>query len=96
MSNNANPDLKWEASKQYNAGLDFGLFNSRVDLTFDIYYKTTKDLLLQPSISPVLGGESWNDIQTPFMNIGKVENKGIDIALNTHNIATKNFNWNSS
>ncbi len=96
MSNNANPDLKWEASKQYNAGLDLGLFNSRIDLTFDIYYKTTKDLLLQPSVSPVLGGEGWNDIQTPYMNIGKVENKGIDIALNTHNIATRNFNWNSS
>lgn len=96
MSNNANPDLKWEASEQYNLGLDIGLFNGRVDLTVDAYYKTTKDLLLQPSVSPVLGGSDWSDIQTAYMNIGKVDNKGIDIALNTHNIATKNFDWRSS
>ncbi|MEG1904566.1 MAG: TonB-dependent receptor, partial [Bacteroidales bacterium] len=96
MSNNANPDLKWEASVQYNAGVDLGLFNGRVDLTVDAYYKTTKDLLLQPSVSPVLGGSEGNDIQTPFMNIGKVDNKGIDISLNTHNIATRDFTWDSN
>lgn len=96
MSNNANPDLKWETSVQYNGGLDISLFNSRVNLTVDGYYKTTRDLLLRPSVSPVLGGSDWTDIQTPYMNIGKVDNKGIDIALNTHNIATKDFNWNSN
>lgn len=96
MSNNANPDLKWEASEQYNIGVDLGLFDGRVDLTVDAYYKTTKDLLLQPSISPVLGGSDFKDIQTPYMNIGKVENKGIDISLNTRNITTKDFAWNSN
>lgn len=96
MTNNANPDLKWEASVQYNAGIDLGLFNNRVSLTVDTYYKTTKDLLLQPSVSPVLGGSGWSDIQTPYMNIGKVDNKGIDISLNTHNIAGKDFNWTSN
>lgn len=96
MSNNANPDLKWEASVQYNAGIDLGLFNSRVDLSVDAYYKTTKDLLLQPSVSPVLGGSTNIDIQTPYMNIGKVENKGLDIALNTQNIVTRNFTWTSN
>lgn len=96
MSNNANPDLKWEASVQYNGGIDLGLFNNRVNLTVDTYYKTTKDLLLQPSVSPVLGGLGWTDIQTPWMNIGKVENRGLDISLNTHNIAGKDFNWTSA
>lgn len=96
MASNANPDLKWEASEQYNLGIDLGLFDGRVDLTVDAYYKTTKDLLLQPSVSPVLGGSEYKDIQTPYMNIGKVENKGIDIALNTRNIVTKNFAWNSN
>ena len=96
MANNANPNLKWEASEQYNGGVDLGLFNNRIDLTVDIYYKTTKDLLLQPSVSPVIGGSEWKDIATPYMNMGKVDNKGIDIALNTHNIASKNFNWNSN
>lgn len=96
MTNNANPDLKWEASEQYNAGIDMSFLNNRIDFTVDAYYKTTKDLLLQPSVSPVLGGANWNDIQTPYMNMGKVENKGIDISLNTHNIATKNFNWRTN
>ena len=96
MSNNANPDLKWEASEQYNAGIDLSLFNGRIDLTIDGYYKTTKDLLLQPSVSPVLGGSGWTDIQTPYMNIGKVENRGLDISLNTHNIAGESFNWRSN
>jgi TonB-linked SusC/RagA family outer membrane protein len=96
MSNNANPDLKWETSVQYNLGLDLGLFNSRVNLTVDAYYKTTRDLLLRPSVSPVLGGSGWTDIQTPYMNIGKVDNKGFDISLDTHNITTKDFNWTSN
>lgn len=96
MSNNSNPDLKWEASEQYNVGIDLGLFNGRVDLVVDAYYKTTKDLLLQPSVSPVLGGSNYWDIQTPYMNIGKVENKGLDIALNTHNISTRDFSWDSN
>ncbi|MDR0618793.1 MAG: TonB-dependent receptor [Bacteroidales bacterium] len=97
MQNNANPDLKWETSIQYNTGLDIGFFNQRIDLTVDVYYKTTKDLLLQPSVSPVLGGsEPWLYIAAPYMNIGKVDNKGMDIALNTHNIAGKDFNWYSN
>jgi TonB-linked SusC/RagA family outer membrane protein len=96
MAHNANPDLKWEASEQYNGGLDISLFNGRIDLTVDAYYKTTKDLLLQPSVSPVLGGSEWTDIQTPYMNMGKVDNRGIDIALNTHNIATQDFNWHTN
>lgn len=96
MAKNANPDLKWEASIQYNGGLDVGLFNGRVDLSIDAYYKTTKDLLLKPSVSPVLGGSNGSDIQTPYMNVGKVDNKGVDISLNTHNIAGKDFNWHSN
>ncbi len=96
MYNNANPDLKWEASVQYNAGIDLGLFDSRINLTVDAYYKTIKDLLLQPSVSPVLGGSDYIDIQTPYMNIGKVDNKGIDISLNTQNIQGNNFSWSSN
>ncbi len=96
MTNNANPDLKWETSVQYNLGIDLGLFGGRVDLTIDTYYKTVRDLLLQPSVSPVLGGSGWTDIQTPWMNVGKIDNKGIDISLNTHNISTKDFNWSTS
>ncbi|VBB44724.1 TonB-dependent receptor [uncultured Paludibacter sp.] len=96
MYNNANPDLKWEASLQHNLGIDLGLYNGRINLTIDTYYKTSKDLLLRPSVSPVLGGSSYIDIVTPMMNIGNIENKGIEISLNTHNIQSKDFNWQSN
>ncbi|MDR1119737.1 MAG: TonB-dependent receptor [Dysgonamonadaceae bacterium] len=96
MANNANPDLKWETSVQYNAGLDLGFFGGRIDLTVDVYYKTTKDLLLQPSVSPLLGGSDYKDIQTATMNIGQVDNKGVDLSLNTYNINGKDFKWNTN
>lgn len=95
-TNISNPDLKWESSVQYNLGLDLGLFNDRISLAVDAYYKTTKDLLLQISIPTYLGGSGYDDIQSPFANIGKIENKGVDISLSTHNIKGKNLNWTSN
>lgn len=96
MNNFANPDLKWEASEQYNVGLDLGLFNSRVDLSVDVYRKSTKDLLLIPSVAAIIGGSLFEDIATPTANVGQVLNTGFDISLNTHNVKTKNFNWMSN
>lgn len=92
MSNFSNPDLKWEASEQFNIGLDLALFQSRIDLSVDLYNKDTKDLLLTPSVPAVLGGESsWDGIATPMQNIGKVRNRGVDISLNTVPVQTKYF-----
>ena len=96
MATNANPDLKWEASEQYNVGIDFGMFNSRIDLSVDVYQKSTRDLLLQPSVPAIIGGNGWDDIATPMTNIGKVRNRGIDISLNTANIQKKDFSWTSN
>lgn len=96
VSNISNPNLKWESSIQYNAGIDIGLFDGRVDLTFDAYYKTTKDQLMQISVPSYLGGSTWDDIAAPWANIGKVDNKGIEFTLTTHNIKSKDFNWNSN
>ncbi len=96
MANNANPDLKWEASVEYNGGIELGLFDGRINLTVEPYYKTTRDMLLQPSVSPVLGGSGYIDIQTPYMNMGQVDNKGVDIALNTVNIDKNDFKWDSN
>ncbi|MDR1707764.1 MAG: TonB-dependent receptor [Prevotella sp.] len=96
VSRISNPSLKWESSVQYNAGIDLGLLNGRLDLTVDAYYKTTKDLLMQLSIPSYLGGSDWSDIQSPWGNIGKIDNKGIDITLNAHIIKSNNLNWNSN
>ena len=91
----SNPKLKWEATKQFNAGIDVGLFRGRVDFSFDVYNKQTTDMLLQLSVPSYLGGTGWQDIRAPFANVGKMENKGFDLSLHTHNIVHKNFNWST-
>ena len=96
LKNIPNPFLKWEASEQFNAGIDFAALNSRIELTVDVYKKQTKDLLLQMLIPTYLGGAEWNYLQAPYANIGKTQNTGIDISLNTRNIITKNFTWAST
>lgn len=91
----ANPELGWETTGQLNVGLDVSLFNNRVDLTVDVYNKQTRDMLLQTTVPRYLGGTGWNDIAAPFINVGKMENKGVDIAINTRNIRTPKFSWNT-
>ena len=92
----SNPDLKWEATKQFNVGLDLALFDGRVDFTFDVYQKETSDMLLQLSIPSYLGGTNYNDIRAPFANVGRLENKGFDLSLTTHNVTSKKFNWTTN
>ena len=62
----SNPDLKWESTKQFNAGFDLSLYQGRVDFTVDVYQKETTDMLLQLSIPSYLGGTNYNDISAPF------------------------------
>lgn len=96
MEKISNPDLKWEATRQFNAGLDLSLYYGRVDFTIDFYQKQTTDMLLQLSIPSYLGGTNWNDIRAPFANVGRMENKGFDLALTTRNVATKKFEWTTN
>lgn len=86
----ANPDLKWETTAQYNAGVDLAFLNSRINLTVDLYRKTTTNLLLNATL-PTSSGYN-----TAIENIGSVQNQGLEITINTVNINHKNFKWNSS
>ncbi|MFP4025017.1 MAG: SusC/RagA family TonB-linked outer membrane protein [Thiohalospira sp.] len=86
--NIANPDLKWETTRQMNLGLDLSLFRNRIQLTADYYKKKTDDLLLEKPI-PVSSG-----FENITANIGKIENTGFEIALKTINIDKKLF-WES-
>ena len=85
-----NEDLKWERTSQYNAGLDIGLLNNRINLTGDIYYKKTTDLLLTRRVPRFTGFSSYLD------NIGSTENRGFELALETQNISREDFSWNTS
>mgnify|MGYP000768406837 CR=1 FL=1 len=86
----ANPDLKWEKTLQWDAGVDVSVLNQRIDLSLDYYYKKTSDLLLN---APIPGTSGLNTI---MRNIGSVQNQGFELTLNTHNIQTDNFNWMST
>lgn len=85
-----NPDLKWEKTKQFDFGLEFGLFDSRLSGEVDYYNKQTSDLLLEANLPYTTG----YDFQ--YLNIGNMENKGVEIALNSVNINSRHFKWNTS
>lgn len=82
-----NPDLKWEATRAENLGLDMAFFNQRIQLTAELYRNTTKDLLLQAEV-PMSSGYS-----TMLINAGSTQNSGVELSMNTTNINTPNFKW---
>lgn len=84
----SNKDLTWETTTQTNVGLDLGLFDNRVALTLDAYYKKTTDLLMNvalPATSP---------IPNIYRNEGEMTNKGFEVGLNTRNFIGA-FNWDT-
>lgn len=85
-----NADLKWEASSTVNLGLDLGFFQNRLSITADFFIKNTKDLLLAQSLAHATGFESQ------MQNIGKIQNKGIELSLISTNVQTKNFTWQTN
>lgn len=88
ITNKENPDLKWERTASYNAGISSGFFKSRLTITLDAYYKKTSDLLLQVPIEAVTGYE------TALRNIGSVTNKGIELEIGYAIIDKKDLKWN--
>lgn len=85
-----NPDLKWETTDQLNLGLDFGFFNNRINGGVDYFWKRTTDMLLQLPIPQTTGFSSI------LSNIGRIDNRGFELFLNTVNVDTRDFKWDSS
>lgn len=88
-SSAANPDLTWEKTSQYNVGVDLAMFNSRLMVNVDAYYKHTRDLLLTvtlPSNVNLPGGVTRND--------GEMVNKGLELAVSSKNFVG-DFKWNT-
>lgn len=99
QQNIANPDVKWESTKSTNLGFELGFLESKIKLDVDLYKKTSADFLFQEPLPSYLGAynvASYLGLQPPFVNLGEMENKGIDIMLTTRNISNENFNWTSS
>lgn len=84
-----NPDLSWEKTAQTDIGIDFGLFNNRLNGEIDYYIKNTTDLLLDVPVPATSG------FTTQTQNVGQVENKGWEFVINSNNLIG-NFKWNTS
>ncbi|WP_300701549.1 TonB-dependent receptor [Bacteroides sp.] len=85
-----NPDLKWEANKTFNLGMDFGFLNQRLTISPEFYVNKSSNLLLN-AILPYSSG-----YQSMVINAGETKNMGLDLTINSVNIATKDFNWNTT
>ena len=88
--NIANTLLQWEASKEFSPGVDFGFFNNRITGSFDYYVRTSDKLLLENPVSYVTGFTGG------IVNLGEVENSGMELELRTVNIASGKFGWSST
>ncbi len=99
--NFSNPDLTWETAIQKNAGIDFSLLNKRIDASFDVYQKTSNNFLFQQPLPAFLAGATAEYsnaaiVQPPWVNAGKIENKGFEFSITSHNIVSKDFNWSTN
>ena len=83
-----NPNLTWEKTTTWNAGIDFGILNDRLTLNLDFYHRKTKDLI-NTVVVPV--GTNFSNKVTS--NIGSLHNTGIEFAANWRAIQTKDWNW---
>jgi len=85
----ANDNLSWEKSLSSNIGIDLSILNNKINISADIYKRTTSDLIFDYQLSRTTG---FSNIQS---NTGEMENKGIELSIKSKNIDTKNFTWSS-
>lgn len=89
LSTPANNKLTWELTKVYNGGIDFSVLKGRLSGSLDAYLKNTSGLIGTVFTSPLSGYESV------IGNYGDMQNKGIDLSLNSLNLSTQNFQWST-
>lgn len=85
----ANPYLRWEKTASWNVGLDVGFLNDRITASMEYYIMPTTDMIMSQSLPSFTG---FGSITT---NLGKVENKGFELTINSQNIKSENFEWNT-
>ena len=97
-SNIPNTSIRWESQEQYNVGLDLSFFTGRLNLTVDAYYKRSDDMLMSMQLPSYMGtqGNGSSKLNAPKGNYGSIENKGLEITLDTHPVQLKNFSWDSN
>lgn len=82
-----NSDLRWESTTELNVGIDFQILNNKLSGTIEAYQSKTKNLLLQRQIPSITGYTSILD------NIGRTQNNGFEVTIQSHNVNIGNFSW---
>ena len=97
-ANIPNTSIRWESQQQTNVGLDLSFLESAINLTVDAYYKKSDDMLMSMQLPSYMGtqGNGSSALAAPKGNYGSIENKGLEITLDTHPISGKNFSWDSN
>ena len=97
-ANIPNTSIRWESQTQYNVGLDLGFLDNKLNLTVDGYYKRSDDMLMSMQLPSYMGtqGNSSSALAAPKGNFGSIENKGLEITLDTHPVSTGDFAWDSN
>ena len=96
-SNIPNTAIRWESQEQWNIGLDLGFFQDRLNLIVDAYIKRSDDMLMSMQLPSYMGtqGNISSVLAAPKGNYGSIENKGLEITLDTHPLVGK-FQWDSN
>ncbi len=97
-SNIPNTGIHWEKQVQTNIGLDLSFLQSAVNLTVDLYKKVSSDMLMSLTLPAYMGthGNGSSALAAPKGNYGTIENRGLEITLDTHPINLSNFGWDSN
>ena len=97
-ANISNTGIHWEKQVQTNVGFDLNFLKNRINLTVDLYKKVSSDMLMSLTLPSYMGtqGNGSSALAAPKGNFGTIENKGLEITLDTHPIDGKNFSWDSN
>jgi TonB-linked SusC/RagA family outer membrane protein len=91
-----NPGLKWEETKTNNIGLNIGFLKNRISVEADYYVKNSDNLIMDNPLPWYMGTNGTGSVSNPVVNIGALQTKGWGVTLNTTNIRTKDFKWESN
>ena len=95
-ANFANPDLTWESSTQTNLGFDFSVFKNSLNVNLEVYNKVSKDFLFRfASTNFSTGGMTPGAVDPPWVNLGEMVNRGVDVTLNFNSNPSKEFTYSS-
>ncbi|OAV72124.1 Enterobactin outer-membrane receptor [Bacteroidales bacterium Barb4] len=89
LSQMGNPDIKWETTKEWNFGMDLGFFNSRLNVTAEYFDRVVSGQLASRSLL------SYHELSSIAANIGDTQSRGFELTLNTVNVETSDFSWNT-